>query len=269
VNLRPKFKKDYVSAIVSFIAHHFKESDKRGLVLGISGGLDSSVIAKLCVEAIGPSKLLGLMMRDDVTTPQDIQDAKEWAKTLKISFREIDISDLVKSFQNKFKIKAIQRIAIGNVKARCRMIILYNTAALENRLVIGTSNKSELLTGYFTKFGDGAADFMPLGDLYKTQVKEMGKYLGVPPRILRKVPTANLWKGQTDEKELGISYTDLDRVLLGFELQLDTKEIAQRTGLDVRKIKKVEERIVANIHKRKMPLIPKLGIRTLGLDWRE
>jgi len=269
VNLRPKFREEHVVAIESFIAHHLRESGRKGLVVGMSGGLDSSLAAKLCVDAVGARKVLGLMLYDDATSPGDRKDARGMAKSLKISFRELSIAPMVDAFRRALRIKSSQRVALGNIKARCRMIVLYGVAGLENRMVIGTSNKSELLTGYFTKAGDGMADFAPLGDLYKTQVREMARFLDLPKGILGKRPTAGLWKGQTDEKELGISYSDLDRVLLGLELQLDADDISRKTGLSPAKVSLVERLISQSVHKRKIPLIPKMGIRTLGLDWRE
>lgn len=256
-------------AIESFIAHHLRESGRKGLVIGMSGGLDSSVVAKLCTVAVGARKVLGLMLYDDLTSPSDRKDARGLAKSLKISFRELNIAPMIDAFRRTLRIEPRQRVALGNIKARCRMIVLYGIAGLESRLVIGTSNKSELLTGYFTKAGDGMADFAPLGDLYKTQVKEMARFLDIPSDILEKPPTASLWKGQTDERDLGISYSDLDRVLLGFELQLDADDISRKTGLSPAKVSLVERLIGQSVHKRKMPLIPKMGIRTLGLDWRE
>ena len=149
------------------------------------------------------------------------------------------------------------------------MIALYHAARDEGRLVIGTGNKSELALGYFTKMGDGGCDFLPIGDLYKTQVREMARHLGLPAKILRKVPTAGLWPGQTDERDFGISYEELDRVLLGIELRYTAEEIAERTDVDVKQVRRIESLVAANVHKRKMPLIPKVGIRTFGLDWRE
>jgi NAD+ synthase len=149
------------------------------------------------------------------------------------------------------------------------MIVLYFVANTEDRLVIGTGNKSELLTGYYTLFGDGGCDFLPLGDLYKTQVRAMARHLGVPEVIVSKTPTAGLWKGQTDEGELGLPYEELDRVLLGMELQLDPATIAEKAGVPLDRVRRVEALVSGSVHKRKTPLIPKLGIRTVGLDWRE
>jgi NAD+ synthase len=269
VSFRPRFRGEHIEAIEAFITHHLEESGKKGLVVGMSGGLDSSLVARLCADAVGPARVLGLMLNDEITEPRDIRNVRSWAKTLRMPLREIDIGPMVESFRKSLGMKPAQRTALGNIKARCRMIVLYNTAALEDRLVIGTGNKSEILIGYFSKWGDGGADFMPLGDLYKTQVRDMARFLRLPKRIIDKVPAAGLWKGQTDEGELGISYDELDRILLGLELQLDVKDIARKTGLSPRKISKVERLVAKNVHKRKMPLIPKLSVRTVGLDWRE
>jgi NAD+ synthase len=159
--------------------------------------------------------------------------------------------------------------AVGNIKARCRMILLYTHANLTNKVVMGASNKSELLTGYFTKFGDGGVDFSPIGDLYKTQILELAKAIEIPENIIKKQPSAGLWEGQTDESELNIKYQDLDRILLGIELKLDAKDIAEKLGIDQSEVLRILGMVEKNVHKRKMPLIPKIGIRTLGLDWRE
>ena len=149
------------------------------------------------------------------------------------------------------------------------MIVLYFIANTEGRVVMGTGNKSELLCGYFTLHGDGAADFLPIGDLYKTQVREMARYLALPAEIVDKVPTAGLWPGQTDEGELGIAYDELDRILLGIELQLEPEAIAQKAGVPLDHVAYVQKFVTSSVHKRKMPLIPKVGARTIGLDWRE
>jgi NAD+ synthase len=136
-------------------------------------------------------------------------------------------------------------------------------------LVAGTGNKSELLVGYFTKYGDGGVDMLPIGDLYKTQVWALAKELGLPERIVKKVPTAGLWKGQTDEGELGISYENLDCVLFGIERGQSDQEISRSTKVPLKEVKRIEAMIERSAHKRKMPHIPKTGIRTLGIDWRE
>jgi len=268
-SLRPRFREEQVGIITSFIRHHLEDSGARGLVLGMSGGLDSAVVAALCVRAVGPKKVVGVWSGEGPAKGRDFRDAKDCARSLGVELRRFDIAPLVAEFQRSLRAKAGRRVALGNVKARVRMILLYYIANTENRLVMGTGNKSELAVGYFTVFGDGGADFLPIGDLYKTQVREMAAFLGIPKAIVEKVPTAGLWPGQTDEGELGIRYEDLDRVLLGIELRLLPEEIASRAGVDLATVRRVEAMVARSVHKRKPPLIPKVGIRTFGLDWRE
>lgn len=269
VTLRPSFKEEQIPVIQSFLRHHWKESRRDGIVLGMSGGLDSSVVAKLTADAIGPANVLGLALPVKVQDSEEARDAREWAGQLGIDFRTIEIGFMVESVVDQLEIPPEDRIGRGNVQSRIRMITLYQVAHAEDRLVIGASNKSELGSGYFSKFGDGGSDFAPIGDLYKTQVLEMAHHLGLPHRIIEKVPSAGLWEGQTDEGELGIPYEELDRVLLGFELEMPLDEIVARTGLPETTVKAADEMLRRSIHKRKMPLIPKVGIRTFGLDWRE
>lgn len=267
--LRPSFREDQVFIIQSFLRHHWEVSGRAGVVLGMSGGLDSSVVAKLAAEALGATNVLGLSMPLTAQDSEDERDAEAWADELGIDFRKVEIGPMVATVAGHLDIAPEDRIGRGNVQARLRMITLYQIAQAENRLVIGTSNKSEIASAYFTKWGDGGSDFAPLGDLYKTQVRQMGRHLGVPPAILEKVPSAGLWEGQTDEKELGIAYEDLDRVLLGLELEMSLSAIAARTGVSKETVERVDAMVRRSVHKRKMPLIPKIGIRTFGLDWRE
>src|SRR2546425_2354382 len=268
VVLRPKFQESYVDVILSFLRHHLRDSGRNGFVLGMSGGIDSSLVAKLCAEAVGPAKVLGLAL-PEAADGSDEKDAREWAKQLGIGFRTTIIGPIVAAIAKGLKIPKGDRVALGNAKARVRMIALYQVARAEQRLVIGTGNKSELACGYWTKFGDGGCDFMPIGDLYKTQVREMARHLGLPARILEKVPTAGLWRGQTDEGDLGLAYDALDRILLGIELHYTAEEIAERTDVALKEVVRIEGLVAANAHKRKTPLIPKIGVRTFGLDWRE
>jgi len=267
--LEPRFREDHVGIVTSFIRHHLAESGARGIVLGMSGGVDSSLVAALCVRAVGPEKVVAVWSGEGSAKGADFRHASEWAKALGIDLQRHDIAPLVRAFERSLGIKRGDRVARGNVKARIRMILLYYIANTQGCIVMGTGNKSELAVGYFTKFGDGGADFLPIGDLYKTQVREMAAFLGVPKRILEKVPTAGLWKGQTDESELGIRYRELDRVLLGIEIHLTPEEIAAQTGVSLKKVRRVEDLVARSAHKRKPPLIPKVGIRTFGLDWRE
>ncbi len=266
--LVPRFKEEQVFIIQAFLVHSFRESGRKGVVLGLSGGVDSALVAKLCADALGPQRVLGVAMPDG-RGGKDLKDAKKFAKALGIDLRVIGIAPIVTSLEKRLMAFQADQVARGNLRARARMIVLYFIANTEGRVVMGTGNKSELLTGYFTLHGDGAADFLPIGDLYKTQVREMARYLALPPEIVEKVPTAGLWPGQTDEGELGISYDELDRILLGIELQLDPDAIAQKAGVPLDHVTYVQKLVTSNVHKRKMPLIPKVGARTIGLDWRE
>ena len=269
VSLQPRFREDQVAIVTSFIRHHFIESEARGIVLGMSGGVDSSLVAALCVRAVEGGKVVGVWGGEGPAKGADYDDAADWAKELGIELRTYDIAPLVSAFQQHLRFPKDRRVAEGNRKARIRMVLLYAIANTENRIVMGTGNKSEIACGYSTKFGDGGVDFLPIGDLYKTQVREMAAFLGVPKNIIEKVPTAGLWQGQTDEDELGIRYEDLDRVLLGIEIHLTPEEIAAQAGVPIAKVRHVESLVAKGAHKRKPPLIPKIGIRTFGLDWRE
>jgi NAD+ synthase len=268
-SLRPKFKPEIVDVIHSFIKQKVEEAKAKGVVIGLSGGLDSSIVTKLCVDALGPKKVLVLVMPDTTTSEEDLKDALSYASTLGIEYRVIDITEMVEGFKKLLSPLDLDDKAMGNIKARCRMILLYTHANLTNKVVMGASNKSELLTGYFTKFGDGGADFSPIGDLYKTQILELAKAIEIPVNIVKKSPSAGLWEGQTDESELNIRYKDLDRILLGIELKLDAKDIARKLEIDQSEILRIIGMVEKHVHKRKMPLIPKIGTRTLGLDWRE
>ena len=266
--LEPKFREEQVDIVRSFIRHHVSASGRRGVVLGLSGGVDSAVVAKLCVDAIGPARVLALNLPEG-DGGADLEDARSWAKTLGIEFRVIDIAPIVAELEEELEAARADRVSRGNLRPRVRMTLLYYVANRDGRLVMGTGNKSELAVGYFTKWGDGGADFLPIGDLYKTQVRAMATHLGVPERIVRKTPSAGLWAGQTDEAELGISYEELDCILLGIELQMDSRTIAEKAGVLLESVERIEAMVSASVHKRKMPLIPKLGVRTFGLDWRE
>ncbi len=267
-DLVPKFREDHVALIESFIAHQVEASGRKGVVLGLSGGVDSALVARLCADAVGPKRVLALGLPEG-KGGKDLDDARAYAKNLGLGFRVIDITPFVEAFEAGLKMGRSDRVARGNLRARTRMIVLYFVANSEDRLVVGTGNKSEVLSGYFTKFGDGGADFLPIGDLYKTQVRAMARHLGIPNHIVDKVPTAGLWPGQTDAGELGLSYDDLDRILLGLELQMEPEAIAEKAEVSIDLVRHVEALVAASVHKRKTPLIPKVGVRTVGLDWRE
>ncbi len=266
--LRPKFREDMVKVITTFLKDSFRDARRQVAVVGMSGGIDSSLAAKLCAEALGARNVRGLSLQEEESAdPTGREDAEAWAKTLGIGFEAHDITHLVRAFQDH--LGKMDRKLLGNIKARVRMILLYHRAGELNGLVVGTGNKSEICLSYYSKFGDGGVDLLPIGDLYKTQVREMAHYLGLPKRIIEKPPTAGLWKGQTDEGELGITYDDLDSILLGIELELDREEIAKEANVTLREVERIRAMVAAGAHKRRTPLIPKLGVRTFGLDWRE
>ncbi len=267
-DLVPKFREEHVPLIESFIAHQVRASGRHGVVLGLSGGVDSALVAKLCAEALGPGRVLALGLPEG-KGGGDLEDARSYAQSLGIEFRVIDIAPFVAALDSGLKSRKADRVARGNLRARTRMIVWYYVANTEDRVVMGAGNKSELLTGYFTRWGDGGVDFLPIGDLYKTQVRSMARHLGVPNKFVDKTPTAGLWPGQTDEGELGISYDDLDRVLLGIELQMEPEAITEKTGVGLTEVRRIEALVASTAFKRKPPLIPKVGVRTIGLDWRE
>ncbi len=261
------------TVITDFIRRKVDEAGANGVVLGLSGGIDSALVAMLCKLAIGEKRVKALIMPTDDSDPQDREIALGFAEETGIEYEEKDISPAVKVLerllQNDVLDEDAKKKALGNIKARVRMIFLFHVAATEGRVVMGTGNKSELLTGYFTKFGDGGCDFAPIGDLYKRQVREMGRKVGVPDHIVKRKPSAGLWAGQTDEDELGMDYGTLDTILHGIEMLKTCEEISEENGLPIELVGKVDSMVKKSVHKRKMPLIPKVGMRTIGLDWRE
>lgn len=266
--LVPPFREEHVHIIKAFLVQSVRESGRKGVVVALSGGVDSALVARLCADALGPSAVVALALFDG-KGGQDQKDAKRFAKSLGIEFRTVNIAPMVGAIEKRLKASEADRVARGNLRSRVRMITLYYVANTESRLVMGTGNKSEIAVGYFSKYGDGGVDYLPIGDLYKTQVWAMAQYLGLPPDIVRKVPTAGLWPGQTDEGELGMPYAELDRILLGIELQMEPDAIAEKAGVPLDHVQRVQSMVAASAHKRKTPLIPKLGVRTFGLDWRE
>ncbi|MGC8913086.1 MAG: NAD+ synthase [Thermoplasmata archaeon] len=254
--------------IKNFVKDYLEHSGAEGYILGLSGGIDSAVVCKLLVEAVGRERVAALLLPSNTTPSEDMADAVEFAEGLGIEKAEINIDPLISGFKNVlgFEMSALHT---GNLMARVRMCLLFAFANQNNLLVAGTSNKSELLTGYFTKYGDGAADVLPIGDLYKTQVKILARELKIPEKIQNKVPSAGFWKGQRDEEELGISYEELDKILYGMEHFLKTEEIHASTGIQIEKIERVINIVEKTWHKRRLGIVPKIGIQTVGIDWRE
>jgi len=210
--------------IVGFIRDQVRLSETEGIVLGMSGGIDSSTVTALCSRALGSDRVLGLLMPSRVSFEGDMDDAIELSKSLGILSERLDIAPVIESFKMALGARdEFNQISSGNLMPRIRMTILYYYVNSLNLLVAGTGNLSELLIGYFTKYGDGGADILPIGCLYKTQVRQLARYLHIPQPIIDKKPSAGLWPGQTDEGEIGISYEALDFILFGLT-ELSTSE---------------------------------------------
>ena len=256
--IKPVFKQGYADVIKSFISFRVNEAKAKGVVIGLSGGLDSAVTTKMCVEALGKEKVFCFLLPANTTPKEDTEDALEFAKSLGVKYRIINISGIVKKIASTIHNK-MKKKEMGNIHARTRMIVLYYFANKNNYLVVGSGNKTELLMGYFTKYGDGACDIMPLGDLYKTQVRELAKHLKIPEKIINKTPRAGLWKGQTDESELGIKYEILDQILYGMEKGLKNNEIVKSVGVEISEVKRIKNIVNSTKHKRKMPEIARIG----------
>jgi NAD+ synthase len=227
--------------IVRFIQSQISRSRSKGVVLGLSGGIDSALTAVLCKHALGREKVLCLLLPCD-SHKQDLDDARLIIKKFRLRAQAVDIRPIYKA-SLKILPKA-GRIASANLKARLRMAVIYYFANKYNYLVCGTSNNSERMAGYFTKHGDGGADFLPLGDLSKARVRKLAGLLNIPARIIAKAPSAGLWPGQTDEAELGMSYSDLDDILL--RLRKGQKQVRAS-----RLVNKVKSCIKSSEHKRR------------------
>jgi NAD+ synthase len=256
--------------ITRFIKEYLKNSGAKGIVLGLSGGIDSAVTAALCSKAIGGQKVMGLLMPEKETFKQkDIDDANTIIEKFQLQAKTCDITESLESLYKEIpSFDPKNRLCKGNIKARTRMIFLYYYANQQNRIVCGTSDKSETMLGYFTKWGDAAADITPIGDLYKTQVRKLALYVGIPKEIAFKPSTPALWPEQLAEAELEIKYDQLDLILLGLERLMNPKEIAEQLEIEESIILKVRARWLLNEHKRRLPLTPKLGFRTIGNDFR-
>lgn len=252
--------RDVADKIEKRLTEFLEESRCERYVIGLSGGLDSSTAVTLAARAVGKSRVIGLLVPDSKVTPlEDIKDAEELAKEIGIGTYQIDLTTILSCFSEATPFfQPESKIAYGNLRARIRMNLLYYYANLDNALVLGTGDRSEILIGYFTKFGDGATDILPLGDLYKTQVRELARFLKVPDSIVDKPSSPRLWIGHTAEDELGLDYDVIDLILHGyFDLKLSKRKIAEELIIPVSKIKQLLERGMMSEHKRKLPpLIP-------------
>jgi NAD+ synthase len=252
--------------LVGFIQNEVRKVGFERVVLGLSGGVDSSLVATLAAQALGPNNVLGVIMPYRTSDPKSRGDALEVVKQLGIERLEVDISPQIDAYFERFPDADQKRR--GNKMARERMTILYDQSWAWRALVIGTSNKTELLLGYGTIYGDMASAINPIGDLYKTQVWQLADAVGVPTAIVQKAPSADLWAGQSDETELGFQYRMIDQLLYYLVDRRYSVEELKRQGFDEAFITDIVRRVRENQYKRRLPVIAKLSSRTIDRDFR-
>jgi NAD+ synthase len=253
------------TVIGEFIRGQLRQAGFDRLVLGLSGGIDSALVAYLSAEAIGAERLLCVLMPYRTSSEASRADATEVVQRLGAATETVDISPMVDGFFAG--IPEASPLRRGNVMARQRMTVLYDRSVTWGGLVVGTGNKTESLIGYTTLFGDSACAFNPIGDLYKSQVRQVAAAIGVPEAIIRKPPSADLWPGQTDEGEAGFSYPILDRLLFWRVDKRRTDEEMAALGFDPELVARVDRMIATSEFKRQVPPIAKLGPRTAGVDY--
>ncbi len=252
--------------LVDFIRDEVSTAGFKKGVVGVSGGVDSAVVVALAAEALGKKNVLAVIMPYKTSDPSSASDAKLLVEQLGIRSETVDITPMVDPFiANNRRMDNVRK---GNVMARERMIVLYDISSRENALVVGTSNKTEVLLGYGTLFGDTACAINPIGDLYKTQVWQLAEAIGIPKKIVRKKPSADLWQGQTDEGELGFSYKQVDRLLYYLVDERLTEEELVPLGIEKKFIAKVKRIVQRNQFKRRPPVIAKVSHRTVNIDFR-
>lgn len=252
--------------LVDFIRDEVTNAGFGKAVVGLSGGVDSSLVACLASEALGKKNVVGVIMPYKTSSPDSLTDARAVATMLDIRSEAVDITPMVDAYVSG--LAAVDNVRKGNICARQRMIVLYDISSRESGLVIGTSNKTEILLGYGTLFGDTACAINPLGDLYKTQVWQLAEAMGVPENIVAKKPSADLWTGQTDEGELGFSYKLVDRLLYAMVDEQRSPDDLHELGFEKNFVIKVQNLVRRNQFKRRPPLIAKISHRTVNVDFR-
>ncbi|HET7152487.1 MAG TPA: NAD+ synthase [Candidatus Kapabacteria bacterium] len=254
------------SVLTGFLASETHRIGITKAVIGLSGGIDSAVSAFLAAEALGKENVYCVMMPYRTSSPDSLKDAQEVVKKLGVHSEVVEITPMVEPLFEKFP--DMDNVRKGNIMARERMIVLYDVSAREHALVIGTGNKTESLLGYTTIFGDNACAVNPVGDLYKTQLRQLAAFMGVPEKIIKKAPSADLWVGQTDEGEIGITYETADEILyLMVDERRTQKEIVEQ-GYDQDLVKKIARIVRVNQFKRRPPVIGKISTRTVNVDFR-
>ncbi|MFA1609983.1 NAD+ synthase [Halobellus rubicundus] len=243
--------------LASFIADTVEAAGAEGAVLGLSGGIDSTTVAYLAAEALGPENVHGLVMPSVANTEDNMSDAEWVAQELGLEYDVVEIQPIAETFFDAFPEAADDRTAAGNVYVRTRAVLNYFVANHEGKVVLGTGNRSEALTGYFTKYGDQAVDCNPIGNLYKQQVRQLAAHLGAPERLVTKTPSAEMWTGQTDEEEMGLDYDTLDAVLaLHVDGPLSVAATVRQLDVTEDQIERVVELYEGSAHKRSMPPAP-------------
>ena len=245
----PRATEDDAEELRSFIRDYVRRSGCDGVVVGLSGGIDSAVITKLAVDAIGADRVCSIYLPMDSSPSGDRECTERLSGLWGTEYECIDIQPAIDAFREMLH-SDLSPMDVGNISARCRMTVLYSRAKSMNRIVLGTSNQSELMMGYFTKFGDGACDLVPLANMYKTNVRQLARLLGIPADIISKPPSAGFWEGQTDEDEMGISYDLLDQVLYGIEQEDSDVAISSYTGVPVDQVTSIRDRVSLMEHKR-------------------
>jgi NAD+ synthase len=243
--------------LTAFLEGVVDDAGADGAVLGLSGGIDSTTVAYLAVEALGAEHVHGLVMPSVVNTEDNMSDAEWVAQELGIEYDIVEIQPIAESFFDAIPEAADDRTAAGNVYVRTRAVLNYFVANYENKVVLGTGNRSEAMTGYFTKYGDQAVDCNPIGNLYKQQVRQLAAHLGVPEELVTKTPSAEMWSGQTDEEEMGLDYDTLDAVLaLHIDGPLSTAATVRQLDVTEAQVERVVELYEGSVHKRSMPPAP-------------
>lgn len=252
--------------LVNFLKEEANKVGFSKVVLGLSGGIDSALVAYLAAKAFGPENVLGILMPYKASSKESVEHAKLVVEDLGIQSKLIEITPMVEPY---FDMNPdMDGLRKGNRMARERMCILFDYSAKEKALVLGTSNKTEMLLGYSTQFGDAASAINAIGDLYKTQVWELSRHMGVPEALIDKKPSADLWEGQTDESELGFSYVLADEILYSLIDEREKKEDVIKAGYSEEIVNKIIWKIKMSQYKRKLPLIAKVSTRTIGREFR-
>ena len=252
--------------IGEFIRAQLAQAGFDRVVLGLSGGIDSALVAYLAAEAIGPESVKAVLMPYRTSSPESRADAQTAVADLGCHSELVDISAIVDAYFEDGRQDAAP-LRRGNLMARTRMMVLYDHSVTWNSLVIGTGNKTELLIGYSTLWGDSASAFNPIGDLYKSQVRQLAVAIGVPEPIITKAPSADLWPGQTDEDEVGFSYSEIDRILWRLvDRRLSPDEVVA-DGFEREVVERVDRMVAGSEFKRQVPPIAKIGPRTAGIDY--